>query len=300
MSKSRIAIVVRRACDLLLQEAMRALVGVLMTIAACEVPQSTARLSPFAEAPAPAGIGDVDRGAYVAAVGGCVACHGADLSGGPNHETNLGAWRGPNITPDRATGIGDWTSSAILTAIRDGVRPDGTRIEPPMPYAGYHWMTDVDAHALVAYLMSRPPISHEVPPSHLSLPAEPLPPPARDIDVVTDPFAHGRYLASLMHCTFCHGENYAGGQTFEVAGTTVTAPNITSDKEHGIGRWSETAVIRAVRGMVSARGRVFHGPMMEYRPAWKQLTDDDARALAAFVRAIPPAPSPSDNADAAM
>jgi mono/diheme cytochrome c family protein len=103
-----------------------------------------------------------------------------------------------------------------------------------------------------------------------------------------------------MHCAACHGKGYAGGQTFEVDGDTVTAPNITSDKEHGIGEWSEKAVMQAVRGMVTAKGRVIRGPMMEYRPAWKQLTDDDARALAAFVRAIPPAPSASDKADAAM
>ena len=67
-----------------------------------------------------------------------------------------------NITPDSETGIGKWTEAEIVTALRNGTRPDGTLIGPPMPIRFYRQLSDRDAAAIAAYLRSLRPISHAV------------------------------------------------------------------------------------------------------------------------------------------
>src|SRR5688572_23611489 len=102
----------------------------------------------------------VARGAYLARAGGCLVCHtaigprGPDLAnagaGGLEMKVKLGMWRAPNITPDPRTGIGSWTDDQIIAAVREGRRPDGTKLTPIMPYPSYHVLTDDDARAVVA------------------------------------------------------------------------------------------------------------------------------------------------------
>jgi hypothetical protein len=68
----------------------------------------------------------------------------------------------PNITPDLETGIGRWSDAEIAAAIRDGRRPDGTLIGPPMPIELYRGLSDHDLVAIVAYLRAALPVQHEV------------------------------------------------------------------------------------------------------------------------------------------
>src|SRR5271166_4351709 len=105
----------------------------------------------------------VDRGAYlVTTIGSCGNCHsprdapghvaaGKELSGGFEFDEDVGHVIGSNITPDRETGIGTWTEAEIITALRDGKRPDGTIIGPPMPIIAYRKLSDKDAVAIAAY-----------------------------------------------------------------------------------------------------------------------------------------------------
>ena len=197
-----------------------------------------------------------------------------------------GTWRGPNITQDAQDGLGAWTDAQLMAAIRDGVRPDGRHLAPLMPYTGYHAMTDDDVHALVAYLHAVPAVHRAVDRGHIAM--EPVAVPDKRPELT-----RGAYLATLMHCSACHGVDYTGGMKFEDHGETVTAPNITSDRDHGIGEWSAHDIERAVRGMVAKNGHVIHPPMAEYRDSWSKLTDDDARALAGFVHGLPAQPQPS-------
>jgi mono/diheme cytochrome c family protein len=279
---------------------MRKLGGLLIAVAAC-APAHAPTQPPSPAAPPPPTLAvDVDRGAYVAAVSGCAACHGADYAGGKEHKVAAGVWRAPNITPDRATGIGGWSNTGVITAIRDGVLPDGERLVPVMPYTYYHAMTDRDAEALVAYLRSRYPVHHQVAPSEVAMRPVMMPREVERIDRIGDTRAHGRYLATLMHCAACHGASYAGGMRFEVDGKQVVAPNITSDAGHGLGRWSEADVMHLVRGMVTPNGRVMQAPMAGFGESWSKLTDDDARALAAYVKSIPALPSRNDDDDARL
>jgi len=117
----------------------------------------------------------VERGAYlVKTVGGCGNCHtprdaaakpiaGRELAGGFEFDDpGVGHIVGTNITPDPETGIGNWTEAQIITALRDGKRPDGTLIRPPMPIPVYRQLSDGDAAAIAAYLRSLKPVRNKV------------------------------------------------------------------------------------------------------------------------------------------
>lgn len=118
----------------------------------------------------------VRRGEYLAAIMDCTGCHtpGA-LAGNPDGTRalagsdigfaipDLGVFYPPNLTPDRATGLGTWSEAEIVAAVRKGVRPDGRILAPVMPYRSYARLTDADALALAAYLKSLKPVRHQVP-----------------------------------------------------------------------------------------------------------------------------------------
>jgi mono/diheme cytochrome c family protein len=255
-----------------------------------------------------------ERGAYVAAVAGCAACHTAvDAQGAPETgkafaggvegrgEGGTGLWRSANITPDQTTGIGTWTAEEIVRAIRTGVTHDGSRLLPIMPYPYYQRMSDADVAALVVFLRAQEPVTRRVPPSEgLAMTPEIVVTPPRVPEPKADPLARGEYLANLMHCSGCHTPDggavqhqpYAGGKAFDnpvaLGGGTLYAANITSDVKTGIGGWSVTDVVRAVREMVRPDGTPLHGPMTMYRDGWSKLTDADAHALALYIRSIPP------------
>ena len=118
----------------------------------------------------------VERGKYLATIGGCLDCHtagyffgkpdmarylgGSDIGFGI---PDLGVFVGPNLTPDKETGLGSWTPEQIATALSTGVRPDGRILAPIMPWRALASLTKPDLMALVAYLRSLPPINHKVP-----------------------------------------------------------------------------------------------------------------------------------------
>jgi mono/diheme cytochrome c family protein len=131
----------------------------------------------FLAAVQPAGAtGDVKRGAYLARIMDCGGCHtpGA-LAGQPRDnealsgaETgfavpDLGVFFPPNLTPDKETGLGDWSSAELIRAIREGVNADGRELAPVMAFRNYAALTDADAADLAAFLKSLPPISRAVP-----------------------------------------------------------------------------------------------------------------------------------------
>lgn len=116
----------------------------------------------------------LERGRYLMqAVVACGNCHtpqgpkgpepGKELAGGlPFDEPGFKAFAS-NITPDADTGIGRWTDAQIVSAIREGKRPDGSLIGPPMPFEQYRHLSDRDAAAIVAYLRSVPPVKNTSP-----------------------------------------------------------------------------------------------------------------------------------------
>jgi hypothetical protein len=74
----------------------------------------------------------------------------------------LGAFAGRNITPDKETGIGDWTVEQIITALQQGTRPDGRPLALIMPYHAFIHLSKEDALAIAAFLQSIPPVKNAV------------------------------------------------------------------------------------------------------------------------------------------
>jgi mono/diheme cytochrome c family protein len=118
----------------------------------------------------------IERGKYLTAIGGCTDCHTpghflgkpdmARFLGGSDvafEIPGLGTFVGPNLTPDKETGLGNWTDDQIVAAITEGKRPDGRVLAPAMPYMGLKTLTRDDALAMAAYLKSLPAVKNKVP-----------------------------------------------------------------------------------------------------------------------------------------
>ena len=117
----------------------------------------------------------VARGKYLVTIASCHDCHTpgyflgkpdmARYLGGSDvgfELPGLGTFVGPNLTPDKATGLGNWTDAQVVAAIQAGTRPDGRMLAPIMPYHAFASLTPQDAQAIVAFLRSIPPVQHKV------------------------------------------------------------------------------------------------------------------------------------------
>ena len=142
---------------------------------ACAKPEGAA---PEGGSAAPAAMTRADSlalGKRMTTVAGCNDCHTPGTFYGSMDTTRTLAgsevgWTGPwgtsyprNLTPDAETGIGTWTADQIVIALREGRRPDGTPLLPPMPWPMYVAFTDVELYSIAAYLKSLPAVSHAVP-----------------------------------------------------------------------------------------------------------------------------------------
>ena len=252
----------------------------------------------------------LERGTYLMnAVAGCGNCHSPftaegptqpELSGGPPIVTPAFTAYPRNLTPDPATGIGTWTDEQIIAAVREGRRPDGSVIRPPMPIDFYRGISDTDIRALVAYLRSVPAVERKVPDGTYKFPppAGYGPPLGQVPDVPrTDPVAYGAYLGRMAHCVYCHTPLKGGARDYEhmagAGGLQLTGPwgtsvsaNITPDPETGIGAWTDQQVKDALGKGVRPDGSRLAVPMPVYY--FRNMTDDDLTAVVAWLRTLRP------------
>lgn len=255
----------------------------------------------------------LQRGDYlvngIVACGNCHTPKGPDgyplqdqeLSGGLVIELPVYRAVAPNITPDNETGIGRWTDEQIVNAIRNGKRPDGTTIGPPMPMGFYRNMSDSDALAIVAYLRSVKPISHQVEKStfKIPLPENYGPTVAHVADVSSaDKLSYGKYLADIAHCMECHSPMTkgqldttrlgAGGRELPAfpAGM-VTSANLTPANPTGIATWTDAQVKDAITGGVRPDGRKL--VLLMAFDWYKHVVPSDLDALVAYLRTLKPA-----------
>jgi mono/diheme cytochrome c family protein len=217
-----------------------------------------------------------------------------------------------NITPDMETGIGSWSEDDIVKAIREGVRPDGKVLGPPMSFIWYRNMSDTDAHAIAAYLKTVPPIHNEVPESTYQIPLPGYGPPVGHVPDVPkdDPVTYGKYLAGpIGHCMDCHttyvngaidmnqlgrgGNVYARPFIYDWAAVSA---NITSDPQAGLGDWTDDEIKTAITQGVSRDGRELL-PFMPYS-LYAKMQPRDLNAIIAYLRSLPPlgpaAPAPTE------
>jgi mono/diheme cytochrome c family protein len=184
------------------------------TEAATEAPAEEATESPAEEATAApaeeiAMVGDPARGGYIFAVTTGCGCHfNRDLAapaGGNKFEGPFGVVYAPNITSDPETGIGAWSETDIVNALRLGVRPDGSQLHPIMPYMAYSNLADQDAYDLAAALKMVPPAVNAVPASELA--AAPAPFTPANTSLATAPaegVERGAYIVAVANCGRCH------------------------------------------------------------------------------------------------
>ncbi len=257
----------------------------------------------------------VERGAYlVKSIAGCGNCHtpkdaagnavaGMEMAGGYVFNEPFGSAVSQNITPDPETGIGKWTDAQLLTALREGKRPDGTTVGPPMPIDWYRHMSDDDAAAIVAYIRTVKPIRHAVEKSQFKIPLPPsYGPPVGNVTAPprTDKIAYGGYLAGPMgHCMECHtpfakpgqldmSRLGAGGRDLPsgVGDGRVVSRNITPDPEDGIGKWSDADIKRAITTGARPDGTRLARIMAV---SWyAKMTPGDLDAIVAYLRSLPP------------
>ena len=256
----------------------------------------------------------IERGAYLMnSIVACGNCHARrdnewrplpalGLSGGMLFDEEPFKAYARNITPDPETGIGKWTDAQIIRAFREGIRPDGTVIGPPMPIAFYRGISDADAQALVAYLRAQPPVKNVVPKSEYRMKLPPAYGPPIKEKIVAPPRSdlvkYGAYLAGpLGHCTDCHTpwvqgipdmkQVGAGGNPLKGPWGVTVSRNLTPH-ETGLKGWSDAEIARAIRTGKSRDGSAL-GPPMAF--GWyKSINDDDMKALIAYLRSLRPLP----------
>ena len=253
----------------------------------------------------------VKRGEYLARAADCFACHTVSrdrlFAGGLALPLPFGTLYSTNITPDKDTGIGDYTDQDFLNAVQRGIRRDGARLYPAMPFPSYTLMTDADVLAIKAYLFSVPAVHAENLPNTLSFPfnqrwlmtfwsaffnenARFRPNTAQSAE-----WNRGAYVAeALAHCGECHTpRNIAlaldNRNKFSGAVFGWYAFNITSDKESGIGAWSDDELQSYLStGHASGRGTAA-GPMGEaVDQSLSVMAPADISALVTYVRSVPP------------
>jgi cytochrome c553 len=262
----------------------------------------------------------VERGSYlVNAVMACDACHSPRsasalfVPSGLNMERRLSGgievWetpayrvRGSNITTDRDTGIGAWSDDDVKRLLTQGVRPNGVRVAPQMPYGFYKILTPGDLNAVVGYLKTIKPVSNEIPPPVYKTAAFAVTLPGMETSigdaVPAEPVARGFYLATLAYCMACHSrrpdgvldfKNSWGKGGFEMKGTygSIIVPNISSDKEKGVGALSDAELKRALTEGIGHDGHRLGLPMAR-QAFFSELTEQDLNAIIAWVRTIPP------------
>lgn len=212
----------------------------------------------------------------------------------------------PNITMDIETGIGGWTDEEIIRSIRDGIRPDGKLIGPPMPSPVYALMSDRDVKAIVAYLRTVKPVKNVVPKTEfrITLPSSYGPPVVTVPEVSKDdPIAYGRYLTyALGHCFDCHTPLEDGKYNFDRIGEsgrmfdnifglgfTTVSLNITPHKLFGLGEWSDEEIKRAIVEGISRNGRSLVRAMPF--PNYQKVTEEDMNAIVAYLRSMKPLPA---------
>jgi mono/diheme cytochrome c family protein len=253
----------------------------------------------------------VERGAYLARAADCMVCHttqgGREYAGGLGFKLPFGTLYSTNITPDKETGIGNYTDQDFLNAVHRGVRRDGARLYPAMPFTSYTYMSDADALAIKAYLFSLPPVRAAAPANTLLFPFNQrwamifwsalFNPDSRFApDTSKSPeWNRGAYLAeALAHCGECHTpRNLAlaldNRKKFTGAPTAGWhAFNISSDKTTGVGAWSDADLISYLSIGHAAGHGTASGPMGEaVDQSFGQLAPEDIRAVVAYLRSIP-------------
>ena len=296
------------------------IVLVLLAVLAAFVVLTQPRRLPAAAIAAEAS-GDPVRGQRIFWAGGCASCHAAAkargeaqfrLGGGAPLVTPFGSFQAPNISPDKAHGIGNWRLADFANAMQRGVDPAGRHLYPAFPYAAYQRMTPGDIADLFAFLKTLPPVATTAPENALGFPFNirrgiglwKLAFMGDDAPVAVLPAsasvsAHaGQYLVEGPgHCGECHTPRLLRGlggldRARWLGGAARIdgpgkVPDITPGKT-GIGAWSAAEIADYLESGFTPDYDSVGGAMVEVQANMARLTPNDRAAIAAYLKAIPP------------
>lgn len=257
----------------------------------------------------------IKRGEYLALAGNCMSCHTMDknqpFAGGYPLVTQFGTIYGPNITPDKETGIGTWSDDDFIRAMHYGIGKKGQDLIPVFPFAAFTQLSRDDVLAIKAYLFSLPPIYKKTPDNDLLFPLSFTPglriilagwklfnftPKRWQPDTTKSAeYNRGMYLTEgLAHCQQCHTpRNFTMGfDRYRAFGGSQqagwTAYNISSDQISGIGNWKDDELLRYFQtGSVPLKGTATDpmGDVIEH--SLQNLTESDLRAIVTYLRSLP-------------
>lgn len=252
------------------------------------------------------------RGAYLAQVGNCAACHtargGLPFAGGKNIDTPFGTVVTSNITPDRLTGIGAWTAADFWQAMHHGRSKDGRLLYPVFPYTEYTRITRDDTDALFAYLRSVQPVQQTNRPHALQFPYNTqaalaawralffLPEQFEPVKQQSDEWNRGAYLVKgLGHCQACHAPRNMFGATQANSGLSGGlipmqnwyAPSLSSPAEAGLQDWTIEEIMQLLKTGKTASSSTL-GPMAEVVfSSTQHLNQKDLKAMAHYLKELP-------------
>lgn len=248
----------------------------------------------------------LSRGKYLTSSLWCSTCHTAcdttkpgwpplmekQFSGALRYKTDSTHLYAPNLTPDKETGIGNFSDDMIGRAIREGIGHDGRALEGPalkgMPWPSLRNLTDEDLASIIVYLRSIPAIKNKIPRRKLGIEREAiLQSRGEPLDTYRflvnfdDPVSRGTYFIMLADCRGCHRGNIrrtgilGGGEDFVYNNKRVVSPNLTSD-ETGVGSWTEETFISVLRNGKGKSGEISHHmPWVSFR----NFSDEDLSAI---------------------
>lgn len=254
----------------------------------------------------------MERGEYlVRGPAGCGNCHtpigpegfdmSKELAGRLVEKNEHFTAIAPNITPGGR--VAEWTDEELARAIREGIRPDGSVIGPPMPIMMYRGLGDGDLAAIVAFLRTVPAVDEPSPDSEYRIPLPPTygPPiesveaPARGVTA-----EYGAYLAGpIAHCMECHTPMGPQGPMLDTAlgqggfefhgpwGVSVAA-NLTPS-EDGIARYTDEELKAMITQGVRPDGSQMLPPMPY--PYLAKMTQEDLDAVILYLRSLKPLPN---------
>jgi mono/diheme cytochrome c family protein len=289
----------------------------IVTVAPHVVPNA-----PAANATPPGANAVVSRGAYLARLGDCVACHtapgGKPFAGGLAMPSPIGTIYSSNITPDPKTGIGSYTFEDFDKAVRHGVAKGKGSLYPAMPFPSYARVSEQDMKDLFAYFKSLPPVENNVQANGIPWPLSmrwPLsiwravfaPDPAK-VQVAQTPTGtsdaavkvRGAYLVEgLGHCGACHTPRAI---TMQEKGLTSTdeqfltggnqmegwiGKNLRSDGTDGLARWTEQDIVAFLKTGRNTHTSVFGSMSDVVAHSSQYMSDADLRAIAVYLKGLP-------------
>ncbi len=276
--------------------------------------EAALRPDPPASSTSPAaGAAQITRGAYLARAGHCAGCHttrgGAAYAGGRAISTPFGTVYASNLTPDRSTGLGDWTADNFWRALHHGRSRDGRLLSPAFPYPNFTQVSRADADDLLAYLRSLPPVQQANLPHALRWPygtqaalavwrAVSFSPGGVALDSQRSAeWNRGAYLVNgLGHCSACHAARNLLGASAGLADPGVgdgwplqgwRAPSLADPAEASLAVWPLEDGVRLLQTGINTHA-VVQGPMAEVVAGSTQhLLPADLRAMVVYLQALP-------------